>query len=752
MNKKVIWFLIISIVIFSSCNLSVFTKKTVDHSIGNKEGVESSSKFDTATPVEGVRAFIALDENKIKISWNKKSGANRYYIERATYPSAIRPDISTDEKKEAFINSLTFTRLPNEVDDTYFIDEISTSSSRRKDVYYVYRVYAASIVDDTENVVSDIVLGSYLSSPLDATASKGKDESKITIEFTQTPGTSKYMLYKNTINAFSGNLESIQTKQQVNTLPDGKNSFEYTVSEDEKGKELYFAIKSVASNNVQTDFSTSTKGYTKIQGAPNAPTVSTTKGESKDFIRIKFTVENDDGSLTFQIMKSKNGGGETVLLDTSEDPSSLLTDESGAYYYDDDNVQANTSYSYSVIAKNSLGIGPAGKDETGDAYILSPPYSITAKPITTAIKFGYELNVESPLGYDKNTDLVYVVKSTYKNGQSDETTFEHNNFEKFYNVNRTAETDDEIREIEVRVKNTKTNETSSSVKAYITGIPQKVSSFKASQNVYDASIGAKDGVYPVILEWQGRSTPKYRIERYNEGTTDGLYTITTTDVRYNDKTVALGQKYDYRIYAEDALGRSNGYEESKSAYGAITPALFAAEFERHCAKPWEFQEYHPDYAHTAAKGGIWGLIRNEGTGSLGSASATDDYLHGTVAYSAKMSGFGGQLKFTYTPGFGEMPYIHFFTEEESTDVAITTPQGYDSWVGMSGDGDYTPWNNQRFYVSGWYGKNIIDATGITTKSKKLSGVYRVTMTYNTREGGTTTVEGVATPLSRGKVS
>lgn len=747
MQKKVIWFLIISIVIFSSCNLSVFTKKPVDHSIGNKEGIEISSKLDTSTPVDGVRAFIALDETKIKVSWNSKNGANRYSIDRAIYPSSVRPNI-TEENKEAFVNSLEFTRLPNEVDVTYFVDEIASSDSRQKDVYYVYRVYAISLVDDAESVPSDIVLGSFLSSPLDVVASKGTDESKITIEFTQTPGTSKYLLYKNSINAFSGNLESVKSTPQMNTQNDGKNAFEYAVSEDEKGKELYFSIKAVASNGVQTDFSTSTKGYTSVAGAPKAPNVSASMGDNKDFIKVTFSGIED--GCTFQIMRSKNGGGETLIVDTAEDSSSVEgPDSDGNYSYYDYNVQTNSLYSYSVIAKNEFGIGPAGKKD--DAYILSPARSITAKPVTSG-KFGYELTLDSPVGYDSNGNLVYVVKSTYKNGTSNEKEFTHNGFEQFYAVNKTQEMDDEIREIEVWVKNTSTNEISTSLKTYITGIPLNVTEFKASQNVYDASIGAKDGVYPVILEWKSSSATQYRIVRYNEGKTDNPYTITTNENRYNDKTVALGQKYDYLIYAEDALGRSRGAEEAKGAYGAITPNLFAAEFERHCAKPWEFQEYHPEYAHTSSKGGIWALIRNEGTGSLGSASATDDYLHGTVTYSAKMSGFAGQLKFTYTPGFGEMPYIHFFTEEESNEIGITTPQGYDSKVGVSGDGDYTPWNNQCFYVSGWYGKNIIDATGITTKSKKLNGIYKVTMTYNTRDGGTITVEGVATPLQRGKVS
>lgn len=758
MQKKVIWFLLISILIFSSCNLSAFTKRPQNNSNGNKEGILNVDTFDATTPVEGLRPYIGLNTNKIKISWNKKSGANSYTVERAMYDSVIRPDISDDIKKTDFVNSLQFETMANTVTEPYFLDEITASSSRRKDVYYVYRVYANSLTNDKVSIPSDIVLGTFLSTPSDVTATKGTDSATITISFTQTPGSSKYRLYKNTINSFSENLEPIQTTSHISTQ--AKNDFKYNVSEDEKGKDIYFAVKVLSSDpNTQTEYSTSTKGYTRIEGAPATPEVKVNSGESKESIRVSFT---DVSASSYQILRSKNGGGESILVDSSEEGVEFQKDENGSFYYDDDNTSPNTKYVYSVIAKNDKGSSAAGISE--NAYILSPPYNISAIP-TNDSKFGYKLGITSPIGYDTNENLSYVVKATTKDGNSETKEISHS--EKpisptwpFYAVDKTKETDDEIRRIEVWTKNTKTSNTSDSVFVNIQGIPEVVSSFSASKNVYDDSIGAKNGIYPIVLNWISNGSDRYVIERFDSVSLEKNATFDVSGSRYNDKDIEIGRKYNYRIYAEDALGRNKGFKEAKDAYGAITASQFAAEFERHCAKPWEFQEYHPDYANGASKGGIWGLIRNEGTGSLGSASATDSYLGGTVTYSAKMSGFGGQLKFTYTPGFGEMPYIHFATEEEAKNylddsgkaISIQTPQGYDSWVGMSGDGDYTPWNNQCFYVSGWYGNNIIDASGISTKSKKLSGIFKVTMNYNTLSGETIKKEGVATPLQRGKVN
>lgn len=784
MKRLVKLFLVL--ICITSCNFGLYNQGGINYNTSSSSSSSSSQvTLDENKQVVNVIGSEGLYTDKVRISWDKMKGADIYIVERYNLKSRIKPDRNTlmninvgSEYKDDWTNI-------GETIDTAFIDDANLD----KTTYYAYRVTAKSLSSKKTSKVSNPVLAAFLTPPNDMEVSKGQFEDKIEVTFTETPGANAYELYVSTDGTFQSNSQPVATIANYSSREMAKYEYKLKKEDPNLGKQLYFALKSVSSGNnpEKTDFSESKTGFTYTPGAPQQPDVTSNKGEDTKTIRISFKEsQNSDGETSYVILRSISGGAETEVAKGDE----ILFDEgSGDYYYEDTNVESNFMYTYSVYGTNSYGPGQA---MSINAYLFSPVQSVTLTPNKSNENFGYSLNIVPPLGYSDEITWEYEITNTYNDSTTDSTTVTHNGELPFYHMEKTEQTTGEIRTVSVKVIRKNTDIKTREVKAEVKGVPEVPVSFTGSKNVYDSSVGANKecpgdscdgykygdkkqyctciGVYPIILRWAAsKDAENYRIEKYssNDFTPSSLINeiIVNDDVRYNDKRISIGKKYSYRLYAEDALGRSKGHMEVKDSYGAITARQFASEFERHIAKPWEFQDEHPDYRNGGSKGRIWSLIRQQGTGSLGSGDATDDFLHGKVSYNASLSGVSGSLKFRYTEGFGEKEYIHIPTRYEMDNMrpadtpadtedastvkntwsTLETPQGYNSTVGMSGSGDYVPLNNQTFYISGWYGDNEINMTNINTTNYALSGTMKVTMRYNTLDGKVIKVEDSTIP-------
>lgn len=797
--KKTIPIVLLSCLLVS-CNFSLFNATLKDMTTPTPPTFENpTSPLSPNSQIQGVRCSDGLYLDKITISWNKLTGADLYRVEKAPLEASTPTESSLKELTDSDWEFVTLTPSSN-YDDKKF---------ENKGVYYAYRVIGVSLSYNTESKPSATIYGSVLSPVTEIDCTKGTSEENITITYSQVPGAEYYHLYKNTSEIFTDNLVEIDKKSQFSSSSKTP-SFTYTPDASEKGKVLYFSIKA-SSSRVQSGFSEARSGYTKVQGAPTKPVLLTNKGRSTSNITLTFT-PFDEGT-SFYISRSKNGGKETLIYNSEDysdtekkDEDPIEKDDFGKLVYvdTDTTIEENAEFIYSVYGTNALGTGEAATEK---AYLLSSVKDVSLVGITENDKLGYRLEVTPPFASTENLDdWMYIIQvDKYSPSSSsiiNETieVFPIDNIDTvvpFFSVTPLG-TEDEIRKVSIKVKSKESSEVTKEKTAEVQGIPKITESFTFSgtKNVYDSSIGAATsctggcldengnkrtykggtlcyciGVYPVILRWSKvEGAHHYRIIR-NDGRE-----WTTDELKYNDKAVAVGKKYTYTIYAEDALNRhyetENDYRKAEDCYGALTPEQFLFEFERHVEKPWEFQDEHPLYHQSRSKGTIWNYIRQSGTGSLGSGSANDDYVSsprtdgssgGQVTYSAVMSGLAGKVTFTMTEGFGETDYIYFTHDDtrenpSGTTVNVNKNQGYTFTANMDGNADsYTTIsNNNVYYVDGWYGKNAIEVVTMRVESQHLVGRFRPIITYNTLDGGTikksdTTVEPIKYRFTEGRV-
>lgn len=794
--KKFILGLLLSCLLVS-CNFSLFNSTLKDMTTPTPPVFENpSSPMSPNAQIQGVRCSDGLFLDKITISWRKLVGADLYRVERAPL-KATSP--TEDTLKNLQDNDwVIVAQTPNlNYDDKKFEDN---------GVYYAYRVIGVSLSYNTESKPSATIYGSVLSKITDIDCTKGTSEETIEIAYSQVPGAEYYHLYKNTNDIFTDTLVEIGKNFHFSNR--SQNKFIYTPDESEKGKVLYFAIKTSSSNGAQSGFSEPRSGYTKVQGAPTKPTLSTNKGRSTSNITLTFTPF--DVGTSFYISRSKNGGKETLIYNSSdysseeEDPIEKDDFNNLVYVDTDTTLEENAEFIYSVYGENDKGTGEAATEK---AYLLSSVKDVSLVGVTENDKLGYRLDVTPPFQASENLDdWIYIIQTEkYSPSSSSIKTetievFPIDNIDTvvpFFSVSPLG-TEDEIRKLSIKVKSKSSTEETKVKTAEVQGIPKitEAFTFSGTKNVYDTSIGAATsctggcldengnkrtykggtlcyciGVYPVILRWSTvDGAHHYRIIR-NDGRE-----WTTSETRYNDKAVAVGKKYTYTIYAEDALNRhyetENDYRKIEDCYGALTPEQYVYEFERHVEKPWEFQDEHPLYQQSRSKGSIWSYIRQSGTGSLGSASASDDYVSsprtdgssgGQVTYSAVISGVAGKVTFTMTEGFGETDYIYFTHDDtrenpSGTTVTVNKNQGYTFTANMDGNADsYTTIsNNNVYYVDGWYGKNAIEVVTMRVESQHLVGRFRPIITYNTLDGRTikksdTTVEPIKYRFTEGRV-
>lgn len=715
--KKLILFLLTAL-LFISCNADILMtngeiSKPADRS-GATAVEDDTVPFSTAAPT-GVNATKSYYKDCISVRWNEVTGADYYTLEKCVKDTPASPS-SSDRWTT--------------IGETIITNSYQDRSALEVEKYYSYRVTAHTLTGESGEV-SAVSTGTILSSPESIEASKGTSEDAIIVSWTQMPYVDQYEIYKSTISSITGLRSELVATVNADDGNAVKN-YSYMIDSKEKGVELYFAIVGVGPTGSRADISFSRSGYTLVPGAPGKPDVKAEKGESLDSVNVHFKVSGDASGVTYVIRKSYKGSAEQVVF-TSEhasgeaDPlASLTTDSEGYYIYQDNAVSPNVEYTYTVTARNDIGISAAG---TATGYLLSPLKSLSLVPSSADSHFGYDITYTLPVGAgdnDRTAEYTYTVTKTLKDGTSDTEEYSETEFalfETFMSVekNPTREGEKkEIRKIEISVSNGTTS-TAAAVSNVIENIPEPVDSITASKFTKPLSGESANsrGVYPVHVTWTTASTSGQTVTR--KGSDGSVKQIKANGSLVDTDTSPL-VVYDYYIDTSDELGRSIGeIKHTGDAYGAVTPEVMIAIFESAGLKPWERQSYVPETYRSYWKKSKISTLVNYGNASdlstqmkaLDSAEDTDHYRNGKITYSASMEGVGGQIYFTYD-NFGESDRFYI-------------KGNYEMHVNASGTGTCKS-TTDGFQILGMYsGKISLEKMSVTNKA--FSGIYVLTINY-----------------------
>ncbi|HAL18374.1 MAG TPA: hypothetical protein DCO86_01965, partial [Spirochaetaceae bacterium] len=463
MRKTLLFIVSISVLLIFplSCNFRILNGKGIQAS-PSSGALQSEPTFNKDCIVSNLRGSEGKYTDKIRVTWDEVPGASFYTVKRAKLNTTRLPSLSSEIVKNAEFAEVSDCFEP------YFEDKATYLTD--KNTFYAYKISATSLITEETTLDSNVVFGSYLIPPQELSVSKGESEDKISIVFSQTPGASQYRIYKSDNGNDLDHLSPIATLNDFTELDDVP--YEYYPSPNEYGKNLYFAIRSVSSDKTLSDMSESRIGYTIVQGAPGSVVLGDPgKGAETDGIKVTFEPATvSEGEVYYKIYKSVSGGAEMLMIDTEAGDELKTDNEFGYLYFIDDSARANVRYSYNIVPLNDLGIGKSVKVES---YILSPVKSVDLKPVSTSNKLGYQLSIESPIGFDELNDMVIDITSTFKNGEKSTTTYRNGDNPVFYNVDKDVEADNEIRNVSVVVRNETTGKTTSSKSASVSGIPEK---------------------------------------------------------------------------------------------------------------------------------------------------------------------------------------------------------------------------------------------------------------------------------------
>lgn len=734
---KKISILLSLILLLLSCNADILMNngEIIDSGNGSKndsadDSLNGGSSFSGEAP-NGVNVTKSYYPDKIVVRWNSVKGADYYNLEKATH-STVSP--ADDVEWKTILESVKSTSYED------------LSEDLEPGVYYSYRITAYTYSGDI-GATSSYDTGTILASPTTLEASKGESTTQINILWEQMPNVEEYKIYKSEISSVSGSKSEFIDSVSANGS-NIKNAYSYTVDTSEKGKELYFAIQGIGPTGENAPISLPRVGYTFVEGAPLPPDCSfITQGDSTESITIKFKSTSDNA--TYVINRSAKGSAETEVYN-SEFDGELDKDENGYLIFVDDEVRHSTEYTYSITAKNDLGISKA---TTVKGFLLSPVSNVKLVPTEKDGKIGYSVNFELPVGselLEGNNRYSYEITETTKgnviNGpiRYSEEEIEGVFFEVDENVAKENELK-EVRYIEITTVNSENQRSDSAKSNSISDLSPQMGEITVSQNKKPSKKDKsnENGVYPVTVSW--KALPDVGGYKIVITDSDGVrvkeaYSDTNSYVDEYENSKPF-MRYDYYVYAVDAFGRY--YEDSSGlgaggstgvgGYGAISPEVYIRIFESLSLKPWERPAYlteeHKQYWAKSRIGELVGYGNssdlNTQMKALDDADDKDHYHdESKITYSASMEGIGGQIYFTYEK----------FGEHEEWQVT----GNYEMHVNASGTGSAAS-NTNGFKVEGMYpGK--ISLSSISVVGKTFVGSYTGEMIYSNEESNQIKVE------------
>ena len=263
---------------------------------------------DLAQP--GVGISNTASSGKVKLSWDKLSGASKYYVYRATSKSGSYEKIGST-------TSTSYTDSDAKVGKTCY-----------------YKVKAIHSNSSANSAYSEIISGTRdLAQPkvkLSNTASSGKSK----LSWDKISGASKYYVYRATSK--SGSYEKIGST----------TSTSYTDSDAKVGKKYYYKVKAVYSDNTSAN-----SAYSDIVSGTRdlaRPDVSVKLSSGKP----KLSWDKVSKASKYYIYRAtkENGDYEKIGSTTSTSYTDKTAKKGKTYYYKvkaiySDNTTANSAYS-----------------------------------------------------------------------------------------------------------------------------------------------------------------------------------------------------------------------------------------------------------------------------------------------------------------------------------------------------------------------------------------------------------------------
>ena len=648
-------------------------------------GVTIAKLFETEETIETLDApkqiFVTNGEynDHIIISWKKVKGARSYSIERA---------ISTERDVDGswkIPDESAFEPLPHSsfIEGTEFTDTIIEESedlirydNEAFQCGFFYRICAKNDienygesawypdyykVDEKGNPVPETdrdppAVGSLLAPPSGLKATCGKYQDKIVLSWAVAPSSvSKYIVYSSLNSDGSG-----ASPVAGDALYGNATSCTIPIAPDQKGKNFYFTIKSVGSNNNMSVSSSVALGYALKPGAPgSADEIRVTKGRGDATGQITLEWDEVAGATKYRLYRYTSA--DATLRQSGSD----IPNASGTISVDDElSLKPNVFYYYQVQAISEIGSEEfaGAMSETGDddeksaeAYLLSPPQSVAVKKIqgdvnNSVIMFSAAIGDQNSVYNSPVTIKKADWKSyTYVVYASDSA--ENSSFTKIAEFSSpTKSTEEGIYEEKVPTKkfykvSVWNGSEQSDMSAAIAPAPYPAKNLVVTKNAFidgytnnDSNANA-NGVHAIKLFWQapdGGADGGYHIYRSTKPNS-GFKKITESPVTdttyiYKDEQAKAGNYYYYRVLSLNSLGQGANYTDTEYGYGALTTYQYV-------------REYIKTTLNSQKK--LTLMHKSGNTAKLGQETA-QGAISGTLSYDAHVSGMSGRVIMQYT--------------------------------------------------------------------------------------------------------
>lgn len=732
--RRIFIAIICSIVLFaSSCNWAVWNDPA---DIPDGTGSTNSGFAFSGKAPSGLFATKARYANAVNLTWDSVNGASYYEIYRAEMDSPDEFVLDSDYERQSIAP----------IDAAYTDYEVESGK------FYSYKVRARSTSNpDIIGAFSDTVRGWVLMSPSSITASQGTSESYIHIKWASVESVRGYRLeWRESANSgdWSVVVPSGSSSDYIFTQQTTEYRFVPTVAQ--LGKSLYFRVKSVSSSGDESTDPLSAVGYTRVEGAPEAPAnLTASQGTSATTITLTWDVSDGDEDYYWEIYKSAEGGSETLICSTYN--NDVGPDMSGGHwtYSDSNGLNPGVSYTYSVRAQamvnGELANGLTSTVEGG--CLLSPPPVSNLEIVAESGRSGFQFVVEDAVGAQDNWEYIVYGSNSASGPWYELTRIKALSSEEDRTVFSAYDAASSARRIEVGPNSYQyfTTQTSAngitSLQLHETTIndgerkpveftpPQAATGYTVTDNIILSGTSASNGIYPIgIIADEDSLVDYYNVRIWYSQPSSVSQTPDATTTAYPDSygdgvialknvaTPGVGTRYWVAIQGVDVLGRAGSWSSYDSGYGAITDEKLILLMQAYCTKPWEYIDtpiltQSPGSAelNQAWKDSqIYKMVSAAGLSSLGSASQrsiTGD--GGLISYNARMAGIGGAVSFTYS-NFGETTFLK-------------VSDGFSMNVDASGTGSASG----SLTLTGWYPASI-GLTNISVVSQKFVGTYTVT--------------------------
>ena len=273
----------------------------------NEVSVEVPENLVLAAPI--VKATNVASSGKIKLTWNKIDGAEKYEVWRATSKNGKYTKLTTTSK----------TTITN------------TSTTAGKTYYYKVRAIAGGVQSEFSAIVSRTCDCARTVVKTTNIASTGK----IKISWNKVDGAVKYEVYRATSK--NGKYTKLTTTTKTSV----------TNSKTEPGVTYYYRVKAIASTSAANSAASTAVGRTCDLARPTVTVKLNSKGKPV------ISWNKVDGAVKYAVYRATSENGEYTLLGTTTKTSVTNSKaEAGVTYYYKVRAIAKTSAAnsaYSVV-------------------------------------------------------------------------------------------------------------------------------------------------------------------------------------------------------------------------------------------------------------------------------------------------------------------------------------------------------------------------------------------------------------------